>query len=148
MSSAIRRSAASIAVGCALAASLLTSLATKARSAEPLPDPTQPPPAALAPVAVPEEKAKTELALSAVFLAEDRRLAVIDGRRVGVSDVVAGARVLSIEPGRVRLKRAGEIVELELVSPAFRDARARGQRPKPATASRDASPSDPQGAAR
>ena len=134
----------------AAVALLLFSVAT-VRASEPLPDPTQPPAAALAVEAeVPEQKATAELELRAIFHADDRRIAVINGRRVEVSDQIGGARVLAIETDRVRLERAGEIIELELVSPAFKNARRadeRADRPAPA-APDDAHDSDPQGALR
>lgn len=129
---------------------LLFSVATT-RASEPLPDPTQPPAEALAVGAVvPDQKATAELELRAIFHAEDRQIAVINGRRVGVSDQIGGARVLAIENNRVRLERAGEIIELELVSPAFKDARRaveQADRSAPA-APDDAHDSDPQGALR
>jgi hypothetical protein len=45
---------------------------------------------------------------------------------VQVADRIAGAEVLAIEIDRVRLRREGEIVELELVAPAFKNARRAG----------------------
>ncbi len=40
--------------------------------------------------------------------------AVINGARVRVGDTVDGARVESIQPGRVRLRRAGKWVDLRM----------------------------------
>ena len=136
-------------VGAAVAL-LLFSVAT-VRASEPLPDPTQPPAAALAvEAAVPEQKATADLELRAIFHADDRRIAVINGRRVEVSDQIGGARVLAIEIDRVRLERAGEIIELELVSPAFKNARQADERADRSTpaAPDEAHDSDPQGALR
>lgn len=92
------------------------------RAAESLPDPTRPPAANR--IAAPAAQDTNEkLELRAIFHAEDRRFAVINGRRVQTADRVAGAEVLAIEVDRVRLLRDGEIVELELVAPAFKNAR-------------------------
>lgn len=128
---------------------LLLSIAT-ARASEPLPDPTAPPAEARAIAAPAEQKASGELELRAIFHAEDRRIAVINGRRVGVSDQIDGARVLAIEADRVRLERAGETIELELVSQAFKNARrADEETDHPVPAAPDVAPdSDPQGASR
>ena len=112
---------------CGAAAALLLLSAATVRASEPLPDPTQPPAAAIE-AEVPEQKATAELELRAIFHADDRRIAVINGRRVEVSDQIGGARVLVIEIDRVRLERAGEIIELELVSPAFKNARQADER--------------------
>lgn len=134
----------------AAAALLLSSVAT-VRASEPLPDPTRPPAEALAVEAeVPEQKATADFELRAIFHADDRRIAVINGRRVAVSDQVGGARVLAIEKSRVRLERGGEIVELELVSPAFENARKTDERRSvPASAAPGDTPiPDPQGASR
>ncbi|MBK7951733.1 MAG: hypothetical protein IPK00_23960 [Deltaproteobacteria bacterium] len=94
-------------------------------AAESLPDPTRPPAASL--IAAPAAQDTNEkLELRAIFHAEDRRFAVINGRRVQTADRIAGAEVLAIEVDRVRLRRDGEIVELELVAPAFKNARQTG----------------------
>lgn len=133
------------------AASLLLFSVATTRASEPLPDPTLPPEEARTVAAeAPEQKANAELELRAIFHATDRQIAVINGRRVGVSDQVGGARVLAIEADRVRLERAGEILELELVSPAFKNARREGEQadlPVPASPD-EAHESDPQGALR
>ncbi len=94
-----------------------------ARATERLSDPTRPPDAARA-VAAPAPAAADEtLALSAIFHADDRRVAVINGVRVREAGTIGGARILAIETDRVRLRRGEEIIELELVSPAFKNAR-------------------------
>lgn len=97
------------------------------RAAESLPDPTRPPASArIAPTAAaPDADAKLEL--RAIFFADDRRFAVLNGRRVEVGDRVAGAEVVAIDVDRVRLRREGETLELELVAPAFKNARRSGR---------------------
>lgn len=108
-------------VACAVA--LLLSAAASARAGEALPDPTRPPAEALPASPTPEAAAPSRLELRAIFHAEDRRLALLDDRRVGVGDRVGDATVIAIESDRVRLRKAGEIVEIELVSSAFKNAR-------------------------
>ncbi|MFO0691014.1 MAG: hypothetical protein U0900_20115 [Myxococcota bacterium] len=93
------------------------------RAADALPDPTRPPAGSLIAQPAPAPDANEKLELRAIFHADDRRFAVINGRRVQAADRVAGAEVVSIEVDRVRLRRDGEIVELELVAPAFKNAR-------------------------
>jgi hypothetical protein len=122
--------------------------ASLAQADEMLSDPTRPPVSAPAAPGGPEQDANAPLELRAIFHADDRRFAVINGRRVQTADHVAGAEVVSVEVDRVRLRRDGEIIELELVSSAFKNARK-----TPASAdSRDvrradtAKPDDPRGA--
>ncbi len=110
--------------GGVLAASLAAVLASASlRAAEPLADPTRPPAAANLDAAPAAPAVDGALVLRAIFHADDRRIAVINDRRVRVSDSIGDARVLAIEIDRVRLRRGDEIVELELVSPAFKNAR-------------------------
>ncbi|MEZ4333276.1 MAG: hypothetical protein R3F35_16055 [Myxococcota bacterium] len=106
----------------ACAVSLLLTAAS-ARAGEPLPDPTRPPAEALSASPTPEVAAPSRLELRAIFHADDRRIALLDDRRVGVGDRVADATVIAIDADRVRLRRGGEIVEIELVSSAFKNAR-------------------------
>ena len=106
----------------ALGSALLLAIAT-ARAAEPLPDPTQPPAAALRTADLPAKNEEEGLDLRAIFHAGDRRIAVINGRRVRENDRIGGARILAIDVDRVRLQRGDQIVELELVSRAFKNAR-------------------------
>ncbi|MDJ0919133.1 MAG: general secretion pathway protein GspB [Woeseiaceae bacterium] len=46
--------------------------------------------------------------VNAIFISDDRRLAIINGERVRVGDVVAGARVVSIEKEQVTLSASGK----------------------------------------
>lgn len=115
-----------VVIGAVLCLAVASAIAS-ARATEPLGDPTQPPAAALHAVDAPEKSEDQGLELRAIFHAGERRIAVINGRRVRVNDRIAGARVLAIDVDRVRVERGGEIVELELVSRAFKDAREVGQ---------------------
>jgi MSHA biogenesis protein MshK len=106
----------------AIGAAVFLAVAT-ARATEPLADPTQPPAAALLAAEPPAKNEDGGLDLRAIFHAGDRRIAVINGRRVRENDRIGGARVLAIEVDRVRIQRGDEIVEIGLVSRAFKDAR-------------------------
>ena len=106
----------------AISGALFFAVAT-ARATEPLADPTQPPAAALLAADPPAKSEDEGLDLRAIFHAGDRRIAVINGRRVHENDRIGGARVLAIDVDRVRIQRGDQIVELELVSRAFKDAR-------------------------
>lgn len=118
--------------GLAAGALLLCAL-SPVHAAESLPDPTRPPASArlATPTTAPDADAKLEL--RAIFFADDRRFAVVNGRRVATGDRIAGAEVVAIEVDRVRLRRGGETLELELVAPAFKNARRSG-RPSPSPA--------------
>lgn len=109
----------------------------RARADAPLSDPTQPPAAARIAADEPEAVDHGQPSLHGIFHASDHRFAVVDGRRVEVGDRVAGARVVAIEIDRVRLRRDGALIEIELVASAFKNAR----RSRPAT---PADPSPPQ----
>lgn len=99
--------------------------ALSVRADAPLSDPTRPEVAL--PVADPEKPATHTLALHAILHGEGRRLAVVNGQRVDVGDVVDGARVLAIEADHVRLRRDGETLVIELVSPVFKRVRERAR---------------------
>lgn len=110
-------------------AALATALGASSLRADadgPLSDPTRPPVSAQIVAAEPDVPARGELSLRGIFHADDRRFAVIDGRRVEVGDRIAGAELIAIEVDRVRLRRDGALVEIELVASAFKSARARG----------------------
>ena len=79
-------------------------------------DPTRPPLQRVNPVSgAPQIEARAPLSLTAVFFAEGKRIAIVNGRRVGPGDVVQDARVIAIERGRVVLIRDDTRLELELV---------------------------------
>ena len=46
--------------------------------------------------------------VNAIFVSEERRLAIINGERVQVGDVVSGARVVSIQKEQVTLSASGK----------------------------------------
>lgn len=52
--------------------------------------------------------ATPQFTLSSTLIARDRRTAVLNGHRVTVGGRVAGAQVMEIEPGLVRLQRNGQ----------------------------------------
>ncbi len=72
-------------------------------AAEHLEDPTRPPAA----LAAPDEAGVSALRVESIWLAEGRRFAVVDGRRVAAGDALAGGRVVAIDLAGVRIRRAG-----------------------------------------
>lgn len=56
------------------------------------------------------------LRLQSVLLSEYRRVAIINGQRLGVGDRIDQAEIVAIEPGRVILNRAGETISLTINS--------------------------------
>ena len=108
----------------ALAALVLLLPLGSVRADEPLRDPTRPPPAVAVPEVADAKPESNDLDLRAIFFSGDRRSAVINGRRVREADRITGGEVLAIEADRVRVERGGETLDLVLVSPAFKDARA------------------------
>lgn len=96
-----------------LGMALWTSLAV---GSDLLSDPTRPPAAIGAPSESAAEMAGSALDLSAVFYAEGRRVAIINGQRVRENDRVGSARIVAIEPDRVRLLRGNDTIVLEVVS--------------------------------
>lgn len=100
--------------GLALAGSLVAPVGY----AEPMADPTTPPPAALAPKtpAADPDRGQPPLQLSAIFFSGGRRIAIIDGQRVQESDTIGGAEILEIAPTTATILKDEEIVRLELVA--------------------------------
>jgi MSHA biogenesis protein MshK len=90
----------------------LTVFGVQAQQA-PLRDPTRP----LQPAAENGQRAAASpsFALSAVLVSPTRRVAVIDGELYREGDAVHGATITHIEPGLVRLRRAGGNLELRLL---------------------------------
>lgn len=80
-------------------------------TAQPLPDPTERTSIARPAVAT---RVPVPWVLQSTLIAEDRRIAVINGRTVTVGDEVEGARITRIEPYAVRLRTTSGIVELTL----------------------------------
>ena len=57
---------------------------------------------------------QTELILNSVFISETSKIATINGQRVIENQIIQGAEVVSIQPGRVLLKRASGTSELRV----------------------------------
>lgn len=62
----------------------------------------------------PESRQGSSFQLQSVLLAPDRRIAVINGRRLRPGETLDNAQVKAIEPGRVLLERNGERIELTI----------------------------------
>ncbi len=92
-------------------------------------DPTRPPSVAVDGSRIDANGTASPLELQAVFYAEGRRVAIIDGERLRNGDRVRSARVARIERDRVVLVRDGERIELVLV-----DADVKRPSPAPRTA--------------
>lgn len=54
--------------------------------------------------------------LQSILIADQRRIAIINGRRVSEGDRIDAAEVLTIEPGRVELRHRSETIILTLAS--------------------------------
>lgn len=79
-----------------------------------LPDPTRPPQRFIAPVASGSVEPKS-WQLGSILIAPQRRVAVINGRPLSVGDRVGGAKVIGIEPDRVRLRQGSKEFVLNLL---------------------------------
>jgi hypothetical protein len=90
--------------------------APKARAQEPgLPDPTQPPPALLAPKSTDATvAAPAGPVLQSVIISEQRRGAVISGQYVALGGVFRDARLTQVSESGVELRGAGGTQRLEL----------------------------------
>lgn len=90
-------------------------LALPASASSPLKDPTRPP--TLKQVKKPPKAARKPLrwVLGSTLVSGQRRTAVINGRVLSVGERIAGARVLEIQPSRVRLRRNGRDITLVLL---------------------------------
>jgi MSHA biogenesis protein MshK len=54
--------------------------------------------------------------LQSILLSDERRVAIINGRRVSEGHVINQAEVVTIEPGRVVLRRDGKSIVLTIAS--------------------------------
>lgn len=88
-------------IGITLALSLLLALPATAQT---LSDPTRPTPLGGERRAAPAQQTWT---LNSTLVAEDRRIAIINGHAVGVGDTVSGARVVRVEQEAVWLEYQG-----------------------------------------
>lgn len=59
--------------------------------------------------------------VSAIFISSERRVAVLNGKRVVAGDVVDGATVAAIAEGRLRLDYKGRIITVPLHRGGSRD---------------------------
>ena len=99
----------------AIAFAILLSCGGAYAWAENLPDPTRPYNGAGS-----GAPAKSSFEVTAIFIAADRRLAVINGKTVGVDDIIDGARVSEILPGAVRLSYRGKVRTEQLLKTSWR----------------------------
>ena len=60
-----------------------------------------------------------KLTLESTIVSGERRLAIINGKTLGVGALIEGARIKDIAPYQVRLERNGRIVTLKLVADNF-----------------------------
>ncbi len=84
--------------------------------AESLRDPTRP---YLEPT--PVTKAQSRFHLSAIFVSDDRRVAILNGKRVKVGDLVEGAKVIEILNDELRLSYDGRLISTRLASSGLRN---------------------------
>jgi hypothetical protein len=79
-------------------------------------DPTRPPsPSELARFTTDAAAGADEsFRLQSVLVGPERRVAIVNDRRVGVGDTVDGARVTVIEPGGIVLETADRTIELKV----------------------------------
>ena len=88
--------------------SVLLIMAATTVQAERLDDPMRPPMQALDTPVTTTKKEAIGFYLSSTLIAQGRRNAVINGRRVSVGDTINGAKVEEIMPTRVKLRYAGK----------------------------------------
>ena len=93
---------------------VLTALLALPAAATPLRDPTQPP-AAHRPATKKAARKAPRWVLSSTLVSGQRRTAVINDRVVGVGERINGARVVEIQPAKVRLRRQGRDITLVLL---------------------------------
>jgi hypothetical protein len=99
----------------ALATALLLGLVMQSAAA--LEDPMRPPGNA---ATAKSSAGVTRFVLSSTLIARERRSAVINGRSVGVGELVDGARVIEILPAQVRLQHQGRQLTLQLLPVAVK----------------------------
>lgn len=67
------------------------------------------------------EEVVRPLRLSMVLMADDHRVAILNGQSVGVGESVDGHRVLRIDRNKVVVSRKGKVKEIRLVGATQRD---------------------------
>ena len=102
-----------------IALTLMLALGGAASAGEPLRDPTRP-------VYLDAERTgpsdrAPRFNVSAIFVSEVRRIAVLNGRTVTIGDRVDGATITAIEQDRVRLAYGGRTFSAELKTPRIRE---------------------------
>ena len=63
---------------------------------------------------------ESDLVLTSVWIGKDSRVAIINGERVFVNQMIDGAEVVSIQPGRVILRRGNSSEELKVHQDNFK----------------------------
>lgn len=101
-------------IGLALSGLLAASSVSQAALAQALGDPMQPPAAASSSGARGEAQGETASRLQSVLISPRRRVAVIDGRAVGLGERVGDATVVAIAESEVTLARGAERQTLKL----------------------------------
>lgn len=101
---------------------VVTAVSFIAGTAAAVPDPTRPPTAEEIRAWQSQDTGQpTAWRLESVLISERRKVAVINGRTVGVGDRVDGALVTAIEPGSVSLSADGRTLDLTLARQARSD---------------------------
>ena len=92
-----------------------------ANAQESLRDPTRPWSAkSVAPVGTVTATGVTGFRVTAIFTSEKRRIAVVNGQRVGEGDLVDGATVVEILADALRLKFEGKAITTRVLPIGFR----------------------------
>ena len=103
------------AVGRVAVFALLVLALTHRASAE-LTDPMRPPDYRSADVAGRHTPKRPHFSLTSTLIAPERRVAVINGQRVGIGGRVGGARVVEIGPSVVKLRLRGRTYTVRMLS--------------------------------
>jgi MSHA biogenesis protein MshK len=99
-----------------IAAGILLLAAVCCNAAETLRDPTRPFVAQS-----PAQIVNARFSVNAIFVSDDRRIAVVNGQRVKPGDTVGGAKVVEISGDEVRLVYDGKTISVRLASSGLRN---------------------------
>ena len=94
-------------------------------TAERLPDPMRPPQSGAASIRAPVSEPKS-WQLHMIRISREQRLAVINGRMVKPGDEVSGAKVVSVGPNSVQLRKGGKRFSLALARTSVKRPSAYG----------------------
>ena len=94
---------------------VLLALALSPRAGAELSDPMRPPDYHSAGAVKQRGPGRPHFRLTSTLISPGRRVAVINGRRVGVGGQVGGARVLAITSSEVRLRAAGRTYTIKML---------------------------------